>query len=123
MKKWQKFLNTNFVYDSYLTERPTALPEHDVALCKAIIRRYGKTINNPTFKAQGSEHAQFAACAVLAKTVYTQYSLSSSECLDYFFQMLEEEFVDNGQAILPGHLASHRLWEARFPQFLSNQGL
>jgi len=123
MKKWQKFLNTNFVYNSYLTERPVVLPEHDAALCKAIIRRYGKSINNPQFKAQGSEHSQFAACAVLAKTAHTKYHLSSAECLDYFFQMLEEEFIDKGQAILPGHMASHRLWEARFPQFLSNQGL
>lgn len=123
MKKWQKFLNTNFVYDFYLTERPVAIPKHDEALCKAIIRRYGKTINNPQFMAQGSEHLQFAACAILAKTAYTKYHLPSTECLDYFFQMLEEEFIDKGQAILPGHLASHRLWEARFAQFLSSQGL
>ena len=123
VKKWQKFLNTNFVFDFYLTDRPVAIPEHDPAFYKAIVRRYGNLISNPQFKAQGSEQAQFAACAVWAKTRFKQHELSLGEGLDYFFQMLEEEFLNEGIAILPGHLASHRIWEVRFPQFLSKEGI
>ena len=123
MKKWQKFLNTNFVYSFYLANRPTSVPKHDEALCLALIRQYGKNINNPQFKALGIAEAQFAAGSILAKSACAKYHLSVSDCLDYFFQMLEKEFINEGQAILPGHIASHTIWEIRFPQFLSNQGL
>jgi len=128
-KKWWQFLPNNFVAGNYVSSKCKRAvgnnvdKDENVELTNKIIRMYSILVNNTEFCPEPHQMSKFVEASRMMVKFFKARNLGSDvnpvECLKY---CLDENYINKGETLFPGHLCSKNTWEILMPQAISGLG-
>ena len=125
-KKWWQFLPENFIEENYLIKNGRCvekIEDPDPELTEKLIREYSKMIGNKRFSPSPSQHLKFVKTTIKLLDFFKKKSIIKENWIVYLFGCLEENYINRGEALCPGHLCSDHTWEVLMPQYIMELGI